>query len=79
MFKVIRKRDGREVSFDEAKITDAIFKAARAVGGEDRQTAMELTIEVLKMLKTLPLGLLMSMNGRMQTVLWPIVSIYTRF
>jgi ribonucleoside-triphosphate reductase len=39
------------VPFDETKITDAIFKAARAVGGEDRQTAMELTIEVLKMLK----------------------------
>ncbi len=51
MFKAIRKRDGREVPFDETKITDAIFKAARAVGGEDRQTAMELTIEVLKMLK----------------------------
>ncbi|MFZ5631548.1 MAG: anaerobic ribonucleoside-triphosphate reductase [Bacillota bacterium] len=51
MFKVIRKRDGREVPFDETKITDAIFKAARAVGGEDRQTAMELTIEVLKLLK----------------------------
>jgi ribonucleoside-triphosphate reductase class III catalytic subunit (EC 1.17.4.2) len=40
------------VPFDETKITDAIFKAARAVGGEDRQTALELTIEVLKMLKT---------------------------
>jgi len=52
LFKVIRKRDGREVPFDETKITDAIFKAARAVGGEDRQTALELTIEVLKMLKT---------------------------
>ena len=51
MFKVIRKRDGREVPFDDSKITDAIFKSARAVGGEDRQTAMELTIEVLKMLK----------------------------
>lgn len=51
MFKVIRKRDGREVPFDESKITDAIFQAARSVGGEDRQTAMELTIEVLKMLK----------------------------
>ncbi|SFR15837.1 anaerobic ribonucleoside-triphosphate reductase [Desulfoscipio geothermicus] len=51
MFKVIRKRDGREVPFDESKITDAIFRAARAVGGEDRQTAMELTIEVLKILK----------------------------
>lgn len=51
MFKTIQKRDGRQVSFDEAKITDAVFKAARAVGGEDRQTAMELSIEVLKLLK----------------------------
>lgn len=51
MFKVIRKRDGREVPFEDNKITDAIFMAARAVGGEDRQTAMELTIETLKMLK----------------------------
>jgi anaerobic ribonucleoside-triphosphate reductase len=51
MFKTIQKRDGRVVPFDESKITDAIFKAARAVGGEDRQTAMELTIEVLKLLK----------------------------
>ena len=51
MFKSVKKRDGRDVAFDETKITDAIFKAARAVGGEDRQTAMELTIEVLKLLK----------------------------
>ncbi|WP_031513458.1 anaerobic ribonucleoside-triphosphate reductase [Desulfofalx alkaliphila] len=51
MFKTIRKRDGREVPFDESKITDAIFKAALAVGGEDRTTAMELTLDVLKMLK----------------------------
>lgn len=52
MFKVIQKRDGREVPFDDSKITDAIFKAAMAVGGEDRHTAMELTIEVLKTLKS---------------------------
>ncbi|MBM7855230.1 ribonucleoside-triphosphate reductase [Desulfohalotomaculum tongense] len=51
MFKTIKKRDGREVPFDESKITEAIFKAARAVGGEDRALAMELTLEVLKMLK----------------------------
>ncbi|WP_003540073.1 anaerobic ribonucleoside-triphosphate reductase [Desulfotomaculum nigrificans] len=51
MFKDIQKRDGRIVPFDETKITEAIFKAAKAVGGEDRQTAMELTLEVLKMLK----------------------------
>ena len=51
MFNAIKKRDGREVSFDDKKITDAIFRAARSVGGEDRQLAMELTIEVLKMVK----------------------------
>jgi len=51
MFSVIRKRDGREVAFNEGKITEAIFKAAQSVGGEDRQTAMELTIEVLRFLK----------------------------
>jgi ribonucleoside-triphosphate reductase len=51
MFVSIRKRDGRETSFNETKITDAIFKAAKAVGGEDRQLAMELSIEVLKNLK----------------------------
>ncbi|MGI6065327.1 MAG: anaerobic ribonucleoside-triphosphate reductase [Bacillota bacterium] len=51
MFTTIRKRDGRLVEFNEKKITDAIFKAAQAVGGEDRQIAMELTLEVLKYLK----------------------------
>ena len=56
MFRAIRKRDGREMPFDETKITDAIFKAARAVGGEDQQTALELTTEVLKMLEELYSG-----------------------
>ena len=51
MFTMIRKRDGREVSFDETKITDAIFRAAKAVGGADRQMAMELTLDVLRFLK----------------------------
>ncbi|ABO49232.1 ribonucleoside-triphosphate reductase class III catalytic subunit [Desulforamulus reducens MI-1] len=51
MFTKVRKRDGREVAFNETKITEAIFRAAKAVGGEDRQTAMELTLDVLKMLK----------------------------
>lgn len=51
MFSVIRKRDGREVAFNEGKITEAIFKAAQSVGGEDKQTAMELTIDVLRYLK----------------------------
>ena len=36
------KRDGRVASFDNSKIADAIFQAATAVGGEDRQTAEDL-------------------------------------
>ena len=38
----VLKRDGREAAFDENKIADAIYKAAQAVGGEDRQLAEEL-------------------------------------
>ena len=38
----IRKRDGRIVPFTREKIADAIFQAARAVGGEDRHLADEL-------------------------------------
>ncbi|MDX9871185.1 MAG: anaerobic ribonucleoside triphosphate reductase [Clostridia bacterium] len=51
MFTQIKKRDDRIVSFNESKITDAIFAAAKAVQGEDRQTAVELTLDVLKFLK----------------------------
>ncbi|MDU4959848.1 MAG: anaerobic ribonucleoside-triphosphate reductase [Sporomusaceae bacterium] len=51
MFAKIKKRDGREVAFDEAKITEAIFKAAKSVGGADKQLAMELTLDVLRFLK----------------------------
>ena len=40
--QTVLKRDGREVPFDETKIANAIFKAAQAVGGEDRQMAEEL-------------------------------------
>jgi anaerobic ribonucleoside-triphosphate reductase len=50
MFEKIKKRDGREVAFDPSKITEAIFKAAKAMGGEDRQKALELTLEVMKVL-----------------------------
>jgi len=46
-FKQIRKRDGRLVPFDDIKITDAIFQAAKAEGGNDRSLAEELTKEVL--------------------------------
>lgn len=40
--KKVRKRDGRIVPFNKQKIADAVFKAALAVGGEDRLLAEEL-------------------------------------
>lgn len=40
--RLVRKRDGREVPFDTGKIVDAIWRAARAVGGLDRLLAEEL-------------------------------------
>jgi anaerobic ribonucleoside-triphosphate reductase len=49
-FRSIRKRDGRIVEFDSAKIAAAIFKAAKAVGGEDRQLARELAEVVIQYL-----------------------------
>ncbi len=50
MLKKIRKRDGRLVDFITEKITDAIFKAAKAVGGKDRKKAEELCLIVVKIL-----------------------------
>jgi ribonucleoside-triphosphate reductase len=50
-FAAIKKRDDRIVPFNEGKVTDAINAAARAVGEEDRQMAMELTIEVMKSIR----------------------------
>ncbi|MEO0278218.1 MAG: ribonucleoside triphosphate reductase, partial [candidate division WOR-3 bacterium] len=43
---LVRKRDGRIVPFDRNKIADAIFKAAKAVGGSDRSRALQLASEV---------------------------------
>ncbi|WP_019879065.1 anaerobic ribonucleoside-triphosphate reductase [Succinispira mobilis] len=51
MLITIKKRDGRVVPFNESKITEAIFKAAKSVGGVDKQLALELTINVLKFIK----------------------------
>ncbi len=47
-FREIRKRDGRLVAFDPAKITAAIYQAARAMGGSNRETAANLTVEVIR-------------------------------
>ncbi len=50
--KSIIKRDGREVAFDENKISAVISKAFNAAeGAADKQAVMELTLEVIKKLK----------------------------
>ena len=51
MITKIQKRDGRTVSFSIDKIADAIYKAARAVGGNDYESAMELAEKVCEMLE----------------------------
>ncbi len=47
----VKKRDGRLVPFDKSKIANAIFKAAQAVGGDDRVMAEELASTVTMMLE----------------------------
>lgn len=47
MVERIRKRDGRIVPFEQEKITNAIFKAAQAVGGTDRELAKKLSDQVI--------------------------------
>ena len=47
----IKKRDGRIVPFDKTRIVNAIFKAAKAVGGSDRKLAEKLADEVMERLK----------------------------
>jgi len=49
-FTEIRKRDGRIVPFEKTKITQAIFAAARAVGGEDYSLAELISDEVVRFL-----------------------------
>ncbi len=43
----VRKRDGKLEPFDSDRITNAIWKAAKAVGGQDRQQAKKITDQVL--------------------------------
>jgi ribonucleoside-diphosphate reductase alpha chain len=50
MFSSVKKRDGRVVDFDQDKITIAIYKAAKAVGGSDRKTAKKLSDHVVEIL-----------------------------
>ncbi len=51
MITKIQKRDGRTVSFSLDKITEAIFKAAIAVGGSDHKSAEALAEKVCEMLE----------------------------
>ena len=44
--KQIVKRDGRTMDFDVNKIAEAIYKAATALGGKDKDTAMYLARQV---------------------------------
>ena len=46
MLTKIQKRDGRTVPFNVEKIADAIYKAARAVGGNDYSVASEMAEKV---------------------------------
>jgi len=45
--KFVRKRDGRLEPFDQERITAAIWKAAKAVGGKDRELARNLSNQVV--------------------------------
>ncbi|MBI2208446.1 adenosylcobalamin-dependent ribonucleoside-diphosphate reductase [Candidatus Woesearchaeota archaeon] len=47
----IKKRDGSVAAFDSSKIANAIFKAARSVGGQDRNEADKLADKVVKELE----------------------------
>jgi len=58
----IRKRDGRIVPFNPEKITDAIYKAAQAVGGSDRSTAQAISDSIIGILT------IIYKDGRIPTV-----------
>ncbi len=51
MLESIVKRDGSVVQFKQEKITEAIWKAVKAVGGEDKNKAQELSDSVVEEVK----------------------------
>ena len=51
MITKIIKRDGREANFDTEKITQAIYKAAQAIGGNDYDAAKALSVQVRDLLE----------------------------
>jgi uridine kinase len=52
IFQHVKKRDGSIVPFTPARITNAIYRAAVAVGGRDHATADRITGDVIHYLKT---------------------------
>ncbi len=62
MLEFIRKRDGRLVAFEEVKVSEAIKKAVRAVGGEDMDRAAGIAHQVAGILDVL------YKDGRIPTV-----------
>ncbi len=52
MLMYITKRDGRKVPFNVEKIVNAIFKAAKAVGGTDYEEATRVAEEVCRLCET---------------------------
>jgi len=52
-FKYITKRNGAKVPFTPQRITNAIYRAAVAVGGRDKDIAEELTGDVIKHLTSI--------------------------
>ncbi len=49
--KKIKKRDGRIADFNPDKIADAIWKAAKSLGGKDRALSVKLAGQVVKALE----------------------------
>ncbi len=47
----VRKRDGTVVPFDQSKITNAVFKAAQSVGGDDYDRAVFVSNDVMTVLE----------------------------
>jgi ribonucleoside-triphosphate reductase len=50
--KFVRKRDGKLESFNQERITNAIWNAAKAVGGKNREQAKRISDEVIAVLRS---------------------------
>ncbi len=50
--KYVRKRDGKLEPFDQERITKAVWKAAKAVGGKNREQARFISDEVMAELRS---------------------------